>query len=401
MKDLNTIGLAKKNIKNKKGRSYGLMGLTGILCFILFMSSFVILSLRNGMSSLSHRLGADLIVVPQGYDSNITGAILRGEPNTFFFDRSVMDRVDKIEGVEKTSPEFFLATLSAGCCSFPIQVIGIDFEKDFTVVPWLRDQVKLPLKEGEIVGGNNIVGDFQHNVKFFNKSFHLKGKLAKTGMGFDNSVFMTMKEAKALAKEYEKILGEPIAAKDDIISSVMVKVEKGVDPKIVSDRIRAEFKGEMIYPLMSKQMMSEVSKNVENLLIYVYILIGLLWILAFFVLSLVYSISIKERKREFAILRIMGATKKKLRSICLSEILLINAIGAFVGTTCSFVISILFSRALREMTNLPFLSPSISGMLLLAIVTIVLGIVIGPLSSLYGLTQMNKREPALLLREND
>ncbi|MDO5718446.1 MAG: FtsX-like permease family protein [Tissierellia bacterium] len=401
MKDLKTVGLAKKNIKNQPGRTTGLIVLTGVLCFILFMSSFLIFSLKNGMTSLSARLGADVIVVPQGYDSKIAGAILRGEPNSFFFDRSVEDRIKKIDGVEKTSPEFFLATLSAGCCSFPIQVIGVDFDKDFTVVPWLEKQIKLPLKEGEVVGGNNIQGDFNGKVKFFNQEFNLKGKLAKTGMGFDNSVFMTMQEAKKLAKEYEKILGEPLAAKEDYISSVMVKVKKGVDPRDVSKAINEEFKGEQIYGLISKQMMSEVSENVQHLLTYVYILIALVWILAFFVLSLVYSISIRERKGEFAMLRILGATKKKLKAICLAETLLINVSGAVIGSVSSFAVSLLFARAFSEKLKMPFLEPTIPELLIILLATILIGTALGPLSSIISLNKMDKREPALLLRENN
>ena len=133
MNSLGTFGLAKRNIKNKPARSYGMMVLTGVLCFILFFGSFMIYSLKRGISSLSDRMGADIIVVPEGYDSKVTGAILRGEPNSFFFDRAVEDRVKAVEGVEKTAPQLFLATLSASCCSFPIQIIGIDFNSDFTV----------------------------------------------------------------------------------------------------------------------------------------------------------------------------------------------------------------------------------------------------------------------------
>ena len=67
MKDLYTVNLAKKNIENKKARSITLILLVGILTFILFMSSFIIFSLKNGMKSLSDRMGADI----QNYRRNI------------------------------------------------------------------------------------------------------------------------------------------------------------------------------------------------------------------------------------------------------------------------------------------------------------------------------------------
>ena len=104
-KQLNNREIAKKNIENKPVRNYSLMALTGFLCFVLFLSTFLIYSVKNGLHSLSDRMGADIIVVPEGYDSKISGAILRGEPNSFFFERSIFERLQKIEGIEKIYDE--------------------------------------------------------------------------------------------------------------------------------------------------------------------------------------------------------------------------------------------------------------------------------------------------------
>lgn len=146
-------------------------------------------------------------------------------------------------------------------------------------------------------------------LNFFNQEFDIRGRLAKTGMGFDNSVFMTIEETHRLAKEYEKIINHPVAKKDDI-SSILVKVEKNKDPKTIQKLIKEEFKKEKVYPLLPRKIMTQVSDSAKNMLVYVYILIALIWILAFFILSLVNTLSVKERKREFATIRILGATKK-------------------------------------------------------------------------------------------
>ena len=232
------------------------------------------------MQSLSNRLGADIIVVPQGYDSKIESALLRGEPNTFYFKADAVDRLKKIEGVELASPQLFIATLSAGCCSFPLQVIGIDFDSDFNIKPWLEKQVRLPLSANQIVVGSNIIGTTNSEVKFFNQPFSIAGRLGKTGMGFDNSVFMTIENAKRLAKEYERIMEHPVAQDEYLISSVMVKVKQHADVKAVAQRILTEFKGEQIYPLISKRMMSNISAGIAKLNIYIYVLMALFWLLS-------------------------------------------------------------------------------------------------------------------------
>ena len=400
MKELNVLNLAKKNIHNKKSRSYSMIILTFVLCFILFLSSFLIISLKNGLNSLSNRLGADIILVPEGYDSKIESAILRGEPNTFFFDEEVLKRAKNINGIDKATPQLFLATLSAGCCSFPLQIIGVDFETDFSIAPWLKKSVNLPLKEKEIVVGSSIVGDIHQGVKFFNQEFIIKGRLNKTGMGFDTSVFMSMEEVRKLAVEFEKLLNHPVAQKENLISSVMIKVKSGYDIKEVSKALREEFKGEKVYPLSAKSMVSEVSESIKNLLSYVYILIITLWIFAFVILAIVFSFAIRERKREFATLRILGATKKKLNNIVLTEVSLISFIGAISGSMLGFVVSILFGTSISMSLNMPFLEPKLYILIILLIFTVIVGTILGPLSSIISLRNMNKKEMALLLKEN-
>lgn len=398
---LNPKEIAFKNIQNKSVRSASLIILTAILTLVLFLSSFLILSLRNGMHSLANRMGADIIVVPEGYDSKIRGAILRGEPNTFFLDKSVVEKIRKIDGVEIATPQLFIATLSAGCCSFPIQVIGFDSGTDFVVKPWLATQAKLPLEKGEVLVGHNIVGDMHEHVKFFNQEFIIRGRLAKTGMGFDNTVFVNFEEARRLVKEYEKILKLEDKDHENMISCVMIKADKGVDPVEIQNNIRSEFKGQGVYALLSQSMMNEVSTSTQDMIKYVYILIALVWLLVFLVLTLVYSITIKERKREFATLRILGASKKHLRRIILSEIFTINISGAACGSVLGLIISILFGTWFSQSFKMPFLAPNVLTLAIIFIAVFAIGTIMGPLSSLISIKKMNAEELGLLLRQND
>lgn len=393
--------IALLNINNKSGRSASLVILTAVLALVLFLSSFLIFSLKNGMNSLADRMGADIIVVPEGYDTKVEGAILRGEPNTFFMDKSILKKIEGIDGVEEATPQLFLATLSAGCCSFPIQIIGFDAETDFVVTPWLQEQMKLPLEKGEVVVGNNVVGDVNSNVKFFEQEFKIKGRLQKTGMGFDNTVFLNFDEARRLAKEYEKILEIEDKYDDNMISSIMLKIKKGVESTEVQNAIRRECLNDGVFPLLSKSMMNEVSNSALDMINYVYILIALVWILTFIVLSLVYSITIKERKRELATMRILGATKKTLSNIILYEVLIINFIGAVTGATLGFVISILFGRWFSQSFKMPFLAPNFAVLVVIFLAVLIIATLMGPISTLRSIKKMNKDELGLLLRQND
>ena len=398
VKKLTVIELAKLNLKRKPFRTVSLIVLTAVLAFSLFSGSFLVKSLNGGMQSLSNRLGADIIVVPQGYDSKIESALLRGEPNSFYFKSEVVDRIKKIEGVDLASPQLFIATLSAGCCSFPLQVIGIDFDSDFNIKPWLERQIRLPLTDNQIVVGSNIVGDTHSQVKFFNQPFVIAGRLAKTGMGFDNSVFMTIENAKRLAKEYERIMEHPVAQDEDLISSVMVRLKPNADARAVSQRILKEFEGEQIYPLISKRMMTNISSSIANLNVYIYVLLALLWLLSFIVLAVSFSSIFHERKEEFGMLRIIGGTKKKLAQLASAEALIISAAGAGIGTVLSCLIVLLFNQAIIAGLKMPFLTPPILWILLCALLTLSAISVIGPLAALKTIHGFTKQEPALQLQ---
>jgi len=362
---------------------------------VLFSGTFLVKSLNEGLTSLSDRLGADIIVVPQGYDSKIEGALLRGEPNTFYFDIEAVDRIKRIEGVANASPQLFIATLSAGCCSFPLQIIGVDFETDFNVKPWLSKHLKLPLKDNEIVVGSNIVGNIRGEVKFFNQPFIIAGRLSKTGMGFDNSVFMTMENARRLSKEYERIMQHPIAHNERLISSVMVKLKAGFDAKMVAKKISEEFKGEQLYPLISKQMMNNISSGIENLTLYIRILIIALYVLSFVVLIVSFSSIFNERRSEFAMMRIIGATKTWIAILASLEAFIISSVSAFLGTITSLFIIMLFNQAIVVYLRMPFLSPSILWITLTAIGSFLLISLIAPVSSIKIAFNLAKTEIAL------
>lgn len=393
--NLTSFNIAKMNISRQPLRTFFLGFLIFILAFVLFSGTFLVKSLNEGLTSLSDRLGADIMVVPQGYDSKIEGALLRGEPNTFYFDIEAVDRIKRIEGVSNASPQLFIATLSAGCCSFPLQIIGVDFETDFNVKPWLSKHLKLPLKDNEIVVGSNIVGTIRGEVKFFNQPFIIAGRLSKTGMGFDNSVFMTMENARRLSKEYERIMQHPIAHNERLISSVMVKLKTGFDAKKVSKKISEEFKGEQLYPLISKQMMNNISSGIENLTLYIHILIIALYVLSFVVLIVSFSSIFNERRSEFAMMRIIGATKARIVILASLEAFIISSISAFLGTITSLSIIMLFNQAIVVYLKMPFLSPSILWITLTAIGSFLLISLIAPLSSIKVAFNLAKTEIAL------
>lgn len=106
-KPLTIWQLAVANIKRKPLRTAGLIIIVALVAFVLFAGGILSVSLKNGLESMKERLGADLLVVPVGYDEGVEGIIVKGEPAYFYFDKSVETELEKVEGVKSVSSQLF------------------------------------------------------------------------------------------------------------------------------------------------------------------------------------------------------------------------------------------------------------------------------------------------------
>ena len=130
--------IAVENIRRRPFRTLGLILMVCFFSIVLIMGTIISKSLANGVQSLSDRMGADVIVVPEGYKGNVESLLLTGEMNDFYMDSQNIDKLNDIEGIEIASPQLYIATLKASCCSFPIQIIGYEEKNDFIIKPWLE-----------------------------------------------------------------------------------------------------------------------------------------------------------------------------------------------------------------------------------------------------------------------
>ena len=100
-KPLTTFTIAAANVTQRPLRSLLLGLIAAVFTFLLFSSAMVTANLEAGISSLAARMGADVLVVPQGQGKKIQSVILRAEPSTFYLDGKLLDVVQKLPGVAK------------------------------------------------------------------------------------------------------------------------------------------------------------------------------------------------------------------------------------------------------------------------------------------------------------
>lgn len=402
-KSLSITQLSLYNLKGKPFRTGSLAFVVLVLAFALFGGSIFSSSLQNGLNSLEARLGADIAAVPLGYENSYQGIILSGEPVKFYFDKSVEQKIAKVDGVAQVTSQFYLSTLSAECCSVPVQIIGIDPNTDFITKPWIAKVYKDELKDGQMIIGSDILAK-DGKLKFFNNEFSVVAKLEKTATGMDNSVFVNLRTVKNLAESAKtQGLGTNASVNEvdleNSLSSVLIKVERGYDSETVMTNIRRSVDG--ISLVKSKNIFSQFSNNLDVIKSFVGIFSVTLWVLAVLILAVLFSVIINHRKREFSILRILGATRAQLARAVLTESVLISSAGSILGILLAALVIFPFSTYIGERLGLPFLVPSADTIVFYLAVALLLSVLVGPVAAIYAALKSSRGETYITLREGE
>lgn len=389
------------NLRRRPFRTACLITVVAVLAFTLFGGAVLTLSLENGLNSMQQRLGADLLVVPDGYEADMEGVLLKGEPSHFYFSNAITQQIARVNGVSQVTSQFFLTSLSESCCSAQVQLIGFDPDTDFVIQPWIAKTYASAIGDGYIIVGSDIVLESDHTLTFFNHTYPVAAQLEKTATGLDSSVFMnmnTMKELYASARESDMnfIFGdEP----DRAVSSIPIKIEKGYDAQKVAGSIRSNISN--VDVIVSKNMISTISNHLGSLVSFIRVFSAVLWVLATIVLMAVFSVTINDRKKEFAVFRILGATRRKLAGIVLTESLFISVAGGAVGAITASLIVFPFSAYIKSQLQLPYLEPKAVAVFGALALCLLLSFVVGPVASIYSAAKISRIETYLTMREGE
>ena len=399
MQPLSTLRLALANLAQKPFRTLSLSLVVAIFTFMLYAGSMGSANLESGIQSLSARMGADLLVVPQGEGKKIESVLLRANPSTFYLDAGMLDVVRKVPGVAQASGQLFISSLDAQCCTVKVQLIGIDQESDFVVAPWLRTQVERPLVDNEVIVGDYIFGAIGSKIKFYNQDFTIVGRLEPTGMGFDSSVFMSMEAARRIARIASPEKADEI---DRSYSAVLVRVKPGVDPISISDGMLDQLGlGANVNFVFASNMMSDTSAKLQRITGGLYGAAAGVWCVVAIVMFIVFFFAFNERQKEFATLRALGAPKSKVISLVLTESTLMSLIGSVFGIGFGALVVSLFADTIADLIDLPYLTPSTAMIATTVLLSFAAGIVTCPIASLQTVWRISSRDIYTSLREGE
>ena len=397
-KPLTTFTIAAANVTQRPLRSLLLGLIAAVFTFLLFSSAMVTANLEAGISSLAARMGADVLVVPQGQGKKIQSVILRAEPSTFYLDGKLLDVVQKLPGVAKASGQLFISSLDAQCCSVKVQLIGIDEATDFVIAPWLKHAADKPLSGNDVIVGDYIYGEIGSTLKFFDQEYRIVGRLAPTGRGFDSSIFMTLDAARRAGRAASPDRADEMAQS---LSAILVRVNPGVDPITVSDELLDQLGLKVnVNFVFASNMMSDTSAKLQKVVSVMYTAAGGFWAAAAIIMLIVYFFAFSERQREFATLRALGASRGKVVGIVLAEAFIISMLGSAVGIGLAALVVSNFSTVIAHAIGLPYLAPETGSWLRALAASVAAGILTVPLASLPTAWRIGRSDIFTTLRED-
>ena len=386
------IDLIIENYLRNPFRSFGLSLLIALLASVLLVAGLLSLSLSKGLNRLSSRLGADVIVIPQGSEINDQTVLLQGDSKYTYLPKGSLEFIRGLTDVEIATPQYYLTTLSASCCDQKVSIIGFETESDFVIQPWIREVITDKLPKGSIVVGSEIRVEEKQTVKFFDREYPVAATLEPIGNKLDQAVFVDISTLASI-REAAQIKGVTFLYQNDdtqsvSYSSILIKLRSSADLERLSREIHTRFDGVQIRS--RKDMFSGLEKSANFLQIVVWAIAAIFLIVAAAAIVISFSLSTRERGREYALLRIIGFTRKRLQNLVLGEALLVSAVGTYIGLLFASVAFFTFKIWIGEHIGIPFIVPTAAEITGVYAVVILLLHSVGP-AAVYGVANKVSR----------
>lgn len=385
------------------GRTAALVLLSMLLSFSVLGGALTVSGLKSGLSSLEARLGADVMVVPYEATtkSSLTDMVLAGNTGYFYMNKSVVDKIRALDGIGQISEQFYLASSTASCCSVSVQIIGFDPETDFTIQPWISTGYKADLTYLDVVIGSELTANVGDTLTLYGTDCRVAAKMDKTGTYLDASVYANTETIQTIiqAAYDSQIYNFGGVDPDEIVSCVLINAADGCTAEEIANDINLHVR--KVVAVQTESLVSDVAGGISGVSGIVGGLIVAVWLLAMGILILSFTMISNERKKEFAVLRVLGISRRGLAGVLLKEAFYISLAGSLIGSVLAFVCLRLFSTLIESSLSLPFLLPKGGSMLLLFLVSLLFSVLTGSLSAAFSAFRISRMETALILRREN
>lgn len=396
-----SFGLGIRNIRKRPYRSFCLMLAAVIGSYALFVGLTLKASLNNGIGRMQERMGADLMIVPESSEIEARNILLTGEPEFFYMDVSVAKAVAEVEGVACATSQFYFTSLSSDCCSTRVQLIAFDPETDFVIEPWIDEKVTSDVSSGSVIIGSEVTPLSNGKVKFYGNEYSVAGKLGETATGLDHSVFMSRDTMHEILNDAKDKGYQFLNPEDDAswVSTVLVRVNGDADITSIEKAIYDKAEG--IKFIETDKLISDVTVKLGSVENIINVTLTVLLVFSFLTMILFFSVIFHERKKEFAVLRILGTSSSRICLFSLTEGITIGAAGGIAGLVLGMLTVFPFNHYIENSLDVPYLMPSVLAVIFYGLTGVLVTTIFGSVSSFLSTLSLAHAETYYTMRTGE
>lgn len=340
--------LAWRNITRRLGASALTAFIAFVAVFMVTASLLVVSSLENGVRLSRERLGADIMVLPAGASGNTSEVLFCAEPVNVYLPAAALDEAASVAGVAQVTPQFFTQTVDESCCSVVgvTRIVGIDPATDFVLAPWIvgAQEGGEPAAFGADLGDHGILlGAAAPAIEGGQASilgavFQVTGALEPTGTSVDETIFMDIEAARAIAAD-SPYLTRLWADADpfDAVSCLMVSVDEGADAAAVAQALMAAVPSSVA--VRTSDMVASVSSQLTVIEVIALVFLAMLVLLAVVALAGRFAALASSRMGELGLLRTLGVSRGCVGGSFALEIGLVTLAAAVVAVAVACAVS--------------------------------------------------------------
>lgn len=390
--------LALQNLGRRKARSLLLIAAVAIGSGVVFTGATLMRSIDDSMAVGFSRLGADMMVVPEGALTNITAALLTVEPTDLVLDADVLAKA-RLASVARAAPQKIARVEHSGIGGHHelVDLIGIDPARDFTIQPWLKEKLGRELRTGDVILGAGRDAPLDSQLLIFGKPHLVYGKLGRTGVGtHERGVFMSIVTLEALAPSMPQ---RPAVLAPGKVTGFLVELAPGATALQARFAILSAVKGAKV--VTGDSSLSGIRQGLAALLQGILALMVLMFASMAVMVSVLFSAIVTERRAELGLLKAIGARATQLIGVMLFEAVIATGVGGVLGVTLGVLVMRLYERSLvyyLDNIGVPFVWLDLPHTVAFAAAAIVLAAAIGALGALYPAWRASRRDAYDLVR---
>ena len=412
---LNASSLIARNLSVARVRTVITIISVAVVVGLLFSTLVIEIGVRRSTELGSARLGADILLLPaplpnliiiiQWKDpvfitpTNTTAHLAYLRPR-YIDDNGTLDRgISAIPGVSGVSPQVFVGALNNS--GRAVALVGFDPNTDFTVLPWLKTggHGQTSLGPNTAIVGSNTGFGVGDNVSWGSLSLRVAAVLEPTSSTMDQTIFFPIQTAYGLVRGATSSTGFTGSGQNSAsagfkagqISALLVKIQDGASEGKVGWLISGAISDYVvIYGAIATK---QVSLETRGIATYEFFLSGLLGTSVLILVASLMSMSINERKREFGLLRSLGATKGSVSKVVMAEVGIVSFLGSALGLAVGGLVLVVSESLLSQTYSISFIQPTTTDLIEFTLGSLGLGMLIGTLAASFPAYSASRIDP--------